>query len=74
MLFLPILSFIILIYSFNHVMNKSLNIQVTSGQYNLLWLLLAENGEKIVADNPLDMDMQTLDNLFDAVCEADYVQ
>jgi hypothetical protein len=55
-------------------MNKSLNIQVTSGQYNLLWLMLAENGEKIVADNPLDMDMQTFDNLFDAVCQADYVQ
>ena len=52
---------------------KKLNIQVTSGQYNLLWLMIAEHGEKIVANSNGDMDMQTFDNLFDAVCQADYV-
>ena len=52
---------------------KKINITVTSGQYNLLWLMIAEHGEQIVANSNGDMDMQTFDNLFDAVCQADYV-
>ena len=47
--------------------NKGFNIDVTQGQYMMLYGIIAEHNPKDA--NP-DFDMQTFDNLFDAICNA----
>ena len=48
---------------------KGLNIDLTSGQYQYLYDLMINGYEmRFVEDNGLDM--QTYDNLFDAICNA----
>ena len=48
---------------------KGLNIDLTKGQYQYLYDLMINGYEmRFVEDNGLDM--QTYDNLFDAICNA----
>ena len=47
--------------------NKGFNIDVTQGQYMMLYGIIAEHNPKDA--NP-DFDVQTFDNLFDAICNA----
>ena len=48
---------------------KGLNIDLTSGQYQYLYDSMINGYEmRFVEDNGLDM--QTYDNLFDAICNA----
>ena len=47
--------------------NKGFNIDVTQGQYMMLYGIIAEHNPKDA--NP-DFDVQTFDNLFQAICEA----
>ena len=49
--------------------NKGFNIDVTQGQYMMLYGIIAEHNSKVLDANP-DFDMQTFDNLFDAICNA----
>ncbi len=46
---------------------KGFNIDVTQGQYMMLYGIIAEYNPKDA--NP-DFDVQTFDNLFQAICEA----
>ena len=46
---------------------KGFNIDVTKGQYMMLYGIIAEYNPKDA--NP-DFDIQTFDNLFQAICEA----
>ena len=48
---------------------KGFNIDVTQGQYMMLYNIIAEHNSKVLDANP-DFDMQTFDNLFQAICEA----
>ena len=48
---------------------KGFNIDVTQGQYMMLYGIIAEHNSKVLDANP-DFDMQTFDNLFDAICNA----
>ena len=47
--------------------NKGFNIDVTQGQYMMLYGIIAEHNPKDA--NP-DFDVQTFDNLFQAICKA----
>ena len=47
--------------------NKGFNIDVTQGQYMMLYGIIAEHNPK---DADPNFDMQTFDNLFDAICKA----
>ena len=47
--------------------NKGFNIDVTQGQYMMLYGIIAEHNPKDA--NP-DFDVQTFDNLFQAICNA----
>ena len=47
--------------------NKGFNIDVTQGQYMMLYGIIAEHNPKDANPN---FDMQTFDNLFDAICNA----
>ena len=46
---------------------KGFNIDVTQGQYMMLYGIIAEHNPKDA--NP-DFDVQTFDNLFQAICNA----
>ena len=46
---------------------KGFNIDVTQGQYMMLYGIIAEHNPKDANPN---FDMQTFDNLFDAICNA----
>ena len=48
---------------------KGFNIDVTQGQYMMLYGIIADHNSKVLDANP-DFDMQTFDNLFDAICNA----
>ena len=48
---------------------KGFNIDVTDGQYMMLYNIIAEHNSKVLDANP-DFDMQTFDNLVDNVCNA----
>ena len=48
-------------------MKKGFNIDVTQGQYMMLYGIIAEHNPKDA--NP-DFDVQTFDNLFQAICNA----
>ena len=48
---------------------KGFNIDVTQGQYMMLYNIIAEHNSKVVDANPA-FDMQTFDNLFQAICNA----
>ena len=50
-------------------MKKGFNIDTTKGQYMMLYNIIAEHNSKVLDANP-DFDMQTFDNLFDAICNA----
>ena len=46
---------------------KGFNIDTTKGQYMMLYNIIAEYNPK---DADPNFDMQTFDNLFDAICKA----
>ena len=46
---------------------KGFNIDVTQGQYMMLYGIIAEHNPK---DAYPDFDVQTFDNLFQAICNA----
>ena len=46
---------------------KGFNIDTTKGQYMMLYNIIAEYNPK---DADPKFDMQTFDNLFDAICKA----
>ena len=46
---------------------KVLNIDTTKGQYMMLYNIISEYNPK---DSDPNFDMQTFDNLFDAICKA----
>ena len=48
---------------------KGFNIDVTQGQYMMLYGIIAEHNSKVLDANP-DFDVQTFDNLFQAICNA----
>ena len=48
---------------------KGFNIDVTRGQYMMLYNIIAEHNSKVLDANP-DFDMQTFDNLFQAITMA----
>ena len=48
---------------------KGFNIDVTQGQYMMLYNIIAEHNSKVLDANP-DFDMQTFDNLFQAITMA----
>ena len=48
---------------------KGFNIDVTQGQYMMLYGIIAEHNSKVLDANP-DFDMQTFDNLFQAITMA----
>ena len=48
---------------------KGFNIDVTQGQYMMLYGIIAEYNSKVLDANP-DFDMQTFDNLFQAITMA----
>ena len=48
-------------------MKKGLNIDVTQGQYMMLYNIIAEHNPKDANPN---FDMQNFDNLFAAICNA----
>ena len=48
---------------------KGLNIDVTKSQYMMLYNIIAEHNSKVLDANP-DFDMQTFDNLFQAITMA----
>ena len=48
---------------------KGFNIDVTKGQYMMLYNIIAEHNSKVLDANP-DFDMQTFDNLFQAITMA----
>ena len=50
-------------------MKKGFNIYTTKGQYMMLYNIIAEHNSKVLDANP-DFDMQTFDNLFQAICNA----
>ena len=48
---------------------KGFNIDVTKGQYMMLYNIIAEHNSKVLDADP-DFDMQTFDNLFQAITMA----
>ena len=50
-------------------MKKGFNIDTTKGQYMMLYNIIAEHNSKVLDANP-DFDMQTFDNLFQAITMA----
>ena len=48
---------------------KGFNIDVTQGQYMMLYGIIADHNSKVLDANP-DFDMQTFDNLFQAITMA----
>ena len=50
-------------------MKKGLNIEVTTGQYQLLYNLICDAYDRGYDQRP-SIDTQTFDNLFDNVCNA----
>ena len=48
---------------------KGFNIDVTQGQYMMLYGIMCEHNSKVLDANP-DFDMQTFDNLFQAITMA----
>ena len=50
-------------------MKKGFNIDTTKGQYMMLYNIIAEHNSKVVDANPA-FDMQTFDNLFQAITMA----
>jgi len=48
---------------------KGFNIDVTQGQYMMLYGIIADHNSKVLNANP-DFDMQTFDNLFQAITMA----
>ena len=48
---------------------KGFNIDVTQGQYMMLYGIIADHNSRILDANP-DFDMQTFDNLFQAITMA----
>tara|TARA_B100000424_G_scaffold85862_1_gene64187 strand:- start:65 stop:241 length:177 start_codon:yes stop_codon:yes gene_type:complete len=48
---------------------KGFNIVTTRGQYMMLYNIIAEHNSKVLDANP-DFDMQTFDNLFQAITMA----
>ena len=52
-------------------MKKGLNIDLTQGQYNHLYNIMCSQDEIIQYLNESDdFDVQTFENLFDAICNA----
>ena len=52
-------------------MKKGLNIELTQGQYDHLYNIICSQDEIIQYLNESDdFDVQTFDNLFDAICNA----
>ena len=50
-------------------LEKGFNIVTTKGQYQMLYNIIAEHNSKVLDANP-DFDMQTFDNLFQAITMA----
>ena len=48
---------------------KGINIDVTQVQYMMLYGIIADHNSKVLDANP-DFDMQTFDNLFQAITMA----
>ena len=49
------------------ILTKGLNIDVTTGQYQMLYNIVVEAMPKDYSEN---FDMQTYENLLDAICNA----
>ena len=50
-------------------LEKGFNIVTTKGQYLMLYNIISEHNSKVLDANP-DFDMQTFDNLFQAITMA----
>ena len=51
-------------------MKKGFNIDVTKGQYMMLYNIMCEHNQMVNPQANPDFDMQTFDNLVDNVCNA----
>ena len=49
---------------------KGLNIDLTTGQYMMLYNIMCEHNQMVNPESNPDFDLQTFDNLFDAICAA----
>ena len=49
---------------------KGLNIDVTRGQYMMLYNIMCEHNQMVNPQANPDFDLQTFDNLVDNVCQA----
>ena len=55
-------------------MKKGFNIDVTRGQYMMLYNIMCEHNQMVNPQANPDFDLQTYDNLFQAIDKNDYIE